>query len=399
MLLKNCYLIPELTEKHTGQNVYVQIEKDKIKAISTTPLIDDNEVIDCTGMTLLPGLIDMHTHLSFLNGVGMNDVHVPMRLLTTCAEHTSHYLDYGFTTIRDCGSSRQVANHVRTLVQTGIMDGPDILSCGLALMSSEIHEDAPLAAHIHFADGVEEFRKATRQELADHADYIKIFASGSAFNPSGVPQAPLMTDEEIKVVVDTAQSKGTYVAAHCHSDSSIHACINAGVKTIEHATYLSDTSLDLLLNTKDCYLVPTLAAMYVSQTDPDERAFWLNRLTPMLEFSSQAIEKAYRAGCKLGFGTDSTACSKQFEHGIEFMFRKDYCHMENVDILLQATKYSAEILGIDDTVGTVDVGKTANLILVNGNPLEDFSVMYRKPSVVLKNGRIVRDHRPHSHRF
>ena len=195
-----------------------------------------------------------------------------------------------------------------------------------------------------------------------------------------------MTFAEIRTAVETAAANGLYVAAHCHADQAIQDCIRAGVHTIEHATYLSRQTIEMLREAPNTYLVPTLAAMYVSQTDPEERAFWLARLMPMLESCSAAIELAYKAGEKLGFGTDSTPLSPQYEHGVEFRFRREYCHMEPVDILLQATRYNAEIAGIGDKVGTIKAGLQADLILVDGDPTEDLTVMYKRPAKVWKKG-------------
>ena len=237
----------------------------------------------------------------------------------------------------------------------------------------------------HYCDGAEEFRKAVRQEVAAQADFIKIYASGSAFSPTGVPKHPIMTIEEIRTAVNTARANGLYVAAHCHADSAIRDCVQAGVRTIEHATYLGEATTDLLLASEDSYLVPTLAAMYVSQTDPQERSFWLSRLTPMLEDCAKAIGYAYRAGVLIGFGTDSAPMSPQYDTGVEFRFRREYCGMENMDILLQATKNSAQIAGLSD-VGEIKPGMKADLILVDGDPVAELSAMYVPPVQVWKNG-------------
>ena len=132
--------------------------------------------------------------------------------------------------------------------------------------------------------------------------------------------------------------------------------------------------------------MPTFAAMYVSQAEPEARAFWLARLTPMLESCAAGIEKAYRAGAKIGFGTDSGAMGKQYALGIEFRYRREFCHMENIDILLQATKHSAEIAGISSRAGEIRPGLNADLVLVDGRPDEDISVMYSGPKMVWKKG-------------
>ncbi len=397
MILSHCKLHSAFTGGLSGDDCCVEIESGKIKSVS--PYISDEtgsevtlenrgakttSVYDCQGRTLLPGLIDLHTHITFLGGIGVMQAHDPKQLLVEAAGQANRYLEHGFTTIRDCGSIGQSANYVKQLIKQGIMSGPDILACGHTLMPS-VTASGGVGDITHYCDGAEEFRKAVREEIAAQADFIKIYASGSAFSPTGVPKNPIMIPEEIRTAVNTARANGLYVAAHCHADNAIRDCVREGVRTIEHATYLSEETTDLLLETEDCYLVPTLAAMYVSQTDPAEREFWLARLTPMLESCARTIGYAYRRGTLLGFGTDSAPMSPQYEDGVEFRYRKEYCGMENLDILLQATVNSARIAGLED-VGEIKPGMKANLILVDGDPVSDLSVMYKKPMQVWKDG-------------
>lgn len=383
MLLNHCRLYAPLSGGFAGEDCCVELDGGKIVSVGPARPAAAGDY-DCGGRTLLPGLIDLHTHITFLRGVGVAQAHDPMQLLVEAAAQADRYLCHGFTTIRDCGSIGRSANYVKRLIDRGVMAGPDILACGCTLMPS-VTASGGVGDITLYCDGAEEFRKAVRQEVAAQSDFIKIYASGSAFSPTGVPKHPIMTFDEIKTAVDTARVNGLYVAAHCHTDSAIRDCVQAGVHTIEHATYLSEATTDLLLTSEDSYLVPTLAAMYVSQTDPQERAFWLARLTPMLESCAKTIGYAYRAGAVIGFGTDSAPMSPQYDTGVEFRFRKEYCGMENLDILLQATRNSALIAGLPD-VGEIKVGMKADLILVAGDPAADLSAMYVPPVQVWKNG-------------
>ena len=383
MLLNHCRLYAPLSGGFAGEDCCVELDGGKIVSVGPARPAAAGVYV-CGGRTLLPGLIDLHTHITFLRGVGVAQAHDPMQLLVEAAAQADRYLRHGFTTIRDCGSIGRSANYVKRLIDRGVMAGPDILACGCTLMPS-VTASGGVGDITLYCDGAEEFRKAVRQEVAAQSDFIKIYASGSAFSPTGVPKHPIMTFDEIKTAVDTARVNGLYVAAHCHTDSAIRDCVQAGVHTIEHATYLSEATTDLLLTSEDSYLVPTLAAMYVSQTDPQERAFWLARLTPMLESCAKTIGYAYRAGAVIGFGTDSAPMSPQYDTGVEFRFRKEYCGMENLDILLQATRNSALIAGLPD-VGEIKVGMKADLILVAGDPAADLSAMYVPPVQVWKNG-------------
>jgi len=392
MILNNCRLIPALSSG-TGTSLgSVEIEDGNILAVYETPVSDSEADYDCKGKTLLPGLIDLHTHITLLGGIGTDCLEEPMKLLLVAQEQARKYLDYGFTTIRDCCSLQQAAHFVRDAIAKGLIVGPDILSCGKIVTSSAMgSKKKENTDSVSFADGSDQIRRAVREEATKNPDFIKIYASGSALLPTGAPQYPIMTSDEIRTAVETAAMNGLYVAAHCHADKAIRTCAENGVKTIEHATYMSESTLDVILDTPDCYLVPTFSAMYVTQTKPKEREFWLKRLGPMLDNCAGIIEKAYREGEKLGFGTDCIPESFQYEHGIEFQMRKEKCHMENVDILLQATKYNAEIAGIQHLTGEIRKGLHADLILVDGNPDEDLSAMYQKPLQVWKKGRMMKN--------
>ena len=390
MILTNCRLIKELSSVEETGLYDVLLEDGRIKEIRRAAKSDDTDAMDCGGKTLLPGLIDLHTHISGLGALSATDLINPMKSLVMCAETSQRYLDYGFTTIRDCGSMERISNHVRDMFHCGLGVGPNIISSGKIITTTEEEYADSIRVMYAEADGPWEMRKAVRREMAEKADFIKTMASGAAFDPHGIPKQSIITEEELRAIVDAAAMKSTYVAAHAHSDAAIRLCVDCGVHTIEHATYISDETIDALSKKENCYLVPTLAAMYVSNPDGADGSFWIKRLSEMLNSAADGMRKAYLAGMKLGFGTDSTVGMDQYEQGIEFQYRKELCGMKDVDILLQATKYSAEIAGIDDGVGFIGPEKKADLILIDGNPDEDISCMYHKPEKVWKDGSLVR---------
>ncbi len=386
MLLKNCRVLPGMSPFPQATLVDVEIEAGKIKTVRPMESAQAPGVyVDCGGKTLLPGLIDLHTHMTALSGVGVGHEDDHMRLFIDAAKQAARYLDYGFTTIRDCGSVHRAANYVRDAINEGLFEGPTVLSCGKIVEPSVERPDKMISV----ADGVDGFRRCVREEVAAKVDFIKIYNSGSAFSRSTRTGQPIMEMAEVQKAVETAWANGLYVAAHCHADSAIRDCILCGVKTIEHATYIQQETVELLTATRDCYLVPTFAAMYISQADPAERAAWERLLNPMLEKCAEGIGLAYREGEKLGFGTDSAPGGPQYEKGVEFTMRRELCGMKDMDILLQATKYSAEIAGLND-IGDIQEGMTADLILVDGDPDEDIAIMGRKPLKVWKNGNLVR---------
>lgn len=390
MILNHVRLLPELSDGIAAEDGSVVIEDGKIINVCRESSSSEMSAFDCGGKTLLPGLIDLHTHMTVVNMIGEDKVNSPMGLLAIAAEHATHYLDHGFTTIRDCGSIHRVANYVSYMQQTGTITAPNIISCGHAIMPTEVEEGNQLIHHLTFADGENEIRKSVRRECAEKADFIKIFASGAAADPNGVPQQAIMTEEEIQASVNAASIKGRYVAAHCHSDAAIKLCALNGVKTIEHATLMEEKTLEIVENTNNCYIIPTLAVMYIGEGP--KKAYWEKRLGPMFNHCVKIIERAYNDGMKLGFGTDCAPGGIEYANGIEFRFRSENCHMKAVDILIQATANNADIAGIDGKVGRIKSGLSADLILVTGKPETDISVMYKEPAVVLKDGVIVRNH-------
>lgn len=388
MWITNVRLIGALSGGIESECGAVRVTDKTITEVSAEPVIPEagEEVFDGKGRTLTPGLIDLHTHITGLRTYSPSDTKSPMKLLCDAAEQATLYLDYGFTTIRDCGSVGRAANFVRSMQQSGTVCAPHIISCGLILSPTEIKEADSIYEMYAFGDGADEFRKMSRRELAEEGDFVKIMASGAAFHPQGVPKEPIIADDELHEAVRTAERKGSYVAAHAHADGAIRACVEAGVRTIEHATYLSEETLSILEKTENCYLIPTLSAMFVSGSD--ETGFWHQRLGAMLDAAAENIARAYRAGLPIGFGTDSAAGMTQYREGIEFAYRKEKCGMKDVDILLQATGISADIAGVK--TGWLKPDYPADLVLWDGRPDEDIMALADRPAAVWLDGKKVR---------
>lgn len=392
MLIRNVRLLPQLSAGISSECGAVEIENGKITAVyDKAPEHDTSEVIDGRGRTLLPGLIDAHTHIACLRGYDSSQLRNPMRFFTETCFAAQRYLDYGFTTIRDCGVPLRVDIAVRDAIEQGLFTGPRILACGMILSPTEVPEDDGINDMYVWTDDPDEARKAARRELAEQADFVKVMASGSALHKHGIPVQPIITESELRAIVEAAALKESYVAAHAHGDGAIRLCVDTGVRTIEHASFITDETVDALLKREDCWLIPTVSAMYQNPATTSEAYQYLvKRLQDMLEKSSVCLKNAYEAGAKMGFGTDSCPGMDQYEQGIEFRFRSEHCGMKNIDILLQATKYSAEALGIARETGEIKAGLCADLILVDGKPDADISVMYRKPEMVFARGKRVR---------
>lgn len=392
MILENCRLIGALSDGIQSERADVRIKDGKFAEICAQGGLknENEERLDCGGKTLLPGLIDAHTHVACLRDYSESELKDPMGFLITACNHTKRYLEYGFTAIRDCGTPLRVANYVRDAFACGLCEGPEVIAPGLILSPTEVEEKDSIYEMYSWTDSADEARKAARKELAEHADFIKVMASGSALHKQGVPDEPIMRREELEAIVEAARVKGSYVAAHAHGDSAVRLCAQAGVRTIEHASYIGTRTIEAVKRQKDCYLIPTVSAFYQNPEMTTEKYQYLvKKLQEMLDRSKDCIRAAYEAGVPMGFGTDSTCGMDQYEEGIEFRYRSELCGMSNLDILLQATKNNAKALGIEDRTGQIKKGLQADCILVDGDPTKDLSIMYCRPDMVFLRGKRV----------
>lgn len=380
-LLKNCRLIPELSSLSSLSYAHLEIQNGKIHAIHPVhSTVEASEQLDCQGRTLLPGLFDLHTHVNWSyvsNKPNLTDFSV---FLDSCLS-AQRYLKAGFTTIRDMGSPKRVSISVRSAIAENLFLGPRILSGGIILRPLNRETAAHPYHFLRYVSGTDEMLRCVREEIGVGADWIKLYVNN---NP------PDMLPEEVRMAVRVAGLHGKKVAAHAHDLDAIHLCLDEGVYTIEHGSYIDDAGIEKLAEGK-AFLVPTLATLSpLIKPSGFTQEMVDQYIRPLLEANQSNISKAYRAGLKLGFGTD-TPIETYLQHpGLEFRMRKEYCGMSNLDMLLQATKYSAEIAGLSSVTGEIKVGLAADLILVDGNPDQDISVMYKNPDYVFVGGKLVK---------
>lgn len=388
-VLKNCRLIPELSDNVSFRFANVYVKDGKIQKIESSEheISSSENVIDCNKMTLLPGLFDLHMHLH-AEGSFDSPCKDDFEIMLRASRNAQKYLEYGITTVRDVGSSNRVALTVKQAIDQDILIGPRILASGKIIKPVEYDSVQKESSYIKGISGVEEMVKVARIEFGEGADFIKIYASGSALQASGIPTQPIFLKEEIRAAVQVAEMKNSYVAAHCHSVEAINMCLDEGVYTIEHGTYVDEAAIEKLMKEKS-YLVPTLTPLHYrksSERDPIHDAILKEKLAVLKEVSATRIQNAYEAGLLLGFGTDVSINTFHLRTGMEFRMRKELCGMNNIDILLQATKNSAFIAGLENVTGEIKQGLQADLILVDGNPDEKIDVMYEKPRMVFKGG-------------
>jgi len=381
----------------------IVIVDSKIQSIETGYITPDSEdeFIDLSGYTVLPGLMDMHVHLSseysknsYQEKISLNAGDYAIRAVSN-AEKT---LMAGFTTVRNLGDSGGVSVSLRNAIKKGIVIGPRIFSSGTTIASSGGHGDSTnslnksLTSDPGPAEGiinsVDDASKAVRFRYKEGADLIKITATGGVLSNAKNSQNPQFTEEEIAQIVDIAKDYGFKVAAHAHGSEGIKRAVRAGVHSIEHGTLMDDEGMRLMRE-KGTYYVPTIiAGLWVAEKaqDPD---FFPELVRPKAAEIGPQIKgtfgKAYQAGVKIAYGTD-TGVSAHGNNATEFKHMVE-AGMSPMKAIQSATVEAAKLLGEYEQLGSLTEGKLADIIAVNGNPVEDITIL-EEVDFVMKSGRV-----------
>ena len=383
-------------------SVTIVVDGDRIVSIAdgyTKPAAGDT-VIDLTRATVLPGLMDMHVHISqeqsgaagYADRFYLNPADMALRA-TTYARKT---LMAGFTTIRDCGAGQKLNLAMRDAVARGWVVGPRIVAAGSVTttgghgdgtngLATELQEAlAPVLPGT--ANGADQMRAAVRQRYKDGVDFIKIAATGGVLSLAKSGQAPLFTDAELAAVVQTARDYGMTVAAHAHGTEGMLRAVKAGVHTIEHGTFMSDEVMEAMKD-RGTYYVPTISAgRFVAEKAKIDGYFPAVVRPKAAEIGPKIQEtfgRAWRAGVTIAFGTDQ-GVAPHGDNGLEFVYMVE-AGMPAMAALKSATTVSAALLGMEKELGSVASGKIADLVAVPGDPLTDIALM-AKVSFVMKSG-------------
>ncbi|MGZ8629857.1 MAG: amidohydrolase family protein [Actinomycetota bacterium] len=371
--------------------------------VATADAPSDARRIDLAGHTLLPGLMDMHSHLVGDDDTGKGYAHLVMRSSAQEAivgvRNARATVEAGFTTVRDIGTFRAFVDvALREGIEAGWYPGPRMMCAGAYVTTPggagdvtglAVDVDAVVPRDLRFGvtSGVDQMRSTVRQVLRYGADFIKVLATGAVLTSGTKPGMPEFTEDELRAAVEEAEAAGAHVAAHAHGAEGIKRAVRAGVRSIEHGSLMDDEAIELMAD-RGTYLV---ADMY----DGD----YMLEVGPSLGYTDEVIEKVHltndaqregftkcvKAGVRLAFGTDSGIAP----HGVnarQFPYYVRY-GLTPMQAIQSATRWSAELMRWEDRVGTVAPGLFADLIAVPGDPTDDVALLEQVP-FVMKGGEV-----------
>lgn len=382
----------DCTGKDPAYPAWVAAEDGIIKEIGTGPVprFQEAEVVDCKGRTLMPGLIDAHIHVSlFTNDLG--EIHrkfLPSMRCFMAAQVLEDTLFQGFTTARDAGGADA---GFREAQKQGLISGPRMQVCGSVLSMTGGHADVRLPGELVppieggmlgvIADGVDEVRRAVREQLRRGADYVKVMAGGGCASPADEPDTVQYSPEELAAIVYEASAAGKKVLSHNYSVRSMKLCAEAGVYSIEHGNYL-DKETALVLKHHGCWLVPTMATYEIMATRGEEfgiPSYFLRKMKEVQRHSENALVIAFQEGLKIGSGSDVVGSGQPYK-ALEIELKARV--MGSMRAILCTTRDNAELMGISDKVGTIEAGKYADFIVLDGDPLKDVSLFQDREKIL-----------------
>ncbi|NNU14861.1 amidohydrolase family protein [Parvularcula sp. ZS-1/3] len=357
---------------------------------------------DLSGHTVIPGLIDGHVHITSENNPRGRLQRVELSSADRAlmgAGYARKTLMAGFTTVRDVGADGQAVFALRGAIARGDVPGPRILAAGNTVSITGGHGDGTQGYNLHVAevlkspavcDGPDDCRRAVREQIRRGADHIKITATGGVLSNTRTGTEQQFTSEEMEAIVDAATKMGRDVTAHAHGKTGIEAALEAGVRTIEHGTYLDDRTIRAFRR-NEAFLVPTLlAGATVAEWAADPSTF----LTPAQRAKSAEVgplmqemgRRAHEGGVKIAFGTDS-GVSKHGENAREFALMVS-AGMTPAEAIRSATVVGSKNIRMENDLGTIETGKFADIIAVKGNPFENVELLEDQVVFVMKGGEV-----------
>jgi len=361
------------------RNAVVVVSDGRIASVSTT-VPAGAETLDLGDRFVMPGLIDCHSHASIVPGLGdqvgqLCRGPVPQALAAT--RNLRQDLAAGTTTMRIMGEEHFVDVELRDAIEAGTITGPRLLIAGRGLAANNGHGRA-LASY----DGVDEVRRGARENLRRGANHVKIFVTGGVSSPGTTPTSSAYTREEIRAAVEEADRAGTYAAAHAHGGPGLRLAVQEGVGTIEHAALADDEDIALMIERR-VWLICTFAIFMhpngIEQGDGQRPAI-MDKMRWARRVVAETFPRHLASGVRFACGTDSVHGAMPFE--LQTLVRLGVSPRE---ALLAGTRRGAEACRVDKDVGTLEPGKRADLIAIDGDPLKDMAAMERV-SLVMKDG-------------
>ncbi len=391
-------------DDHRSAKQSILITNNKITAIKDGYITPQGyQSIDLTDQTVMPGLMDMHVHLTYeftKTSYGERFTKNESYYALKGAANAQKTLMAGFTTVRDLGAEPQIITAVRDAITQGTIAGPRVYAAGKSIATTGGHADPTNGfKHVLMGDpgpkegvinGYDDALKAIRHRYKEGADVIKLTVTGGVLSLAKSGDNPQFTDQELAGIMDAAKDYNFVVAVHAHGVEGMKRAIKAGVHSVEHGTYMDKEAMKLMKK-HNTYYVPTITAgVWVGEKAQIE-GYYPEIVRPKAAAVGPQIEstfaKAYKKGVKVAFGTDAGV----FPHGLNgrefaYMVRAGMPAMESIQ---SATIEAAKLLRIEDKLGSIEVGKLADIVAVKGDPLSDIKLM-ESVSFVMKNGMVVK---------
>jgi imidazolonepropionase-like amidohydrolase len=404
IVIKGCTLI-DGTGRDPIENGAIVIQGEKITAVgraSSVSLPRDVNVIDATGKTVLPGFIDCHSHVIAYEYDLETRVTTPMSLtVIKTLQNMRVTLESGVTTLRDAGGADL---GLKLAVEQGLVPGPRLFICIVPMTQTgglfDLHMGSGAnldMSHMfgttrHFVGGVENLRQLSRELLLAGADVLKVSSTGSVFRGiPGIAPNPQYTVEEMAAVVYEAKAAGKRTMTHCEGGPGLRNALEAGIDTIEHGFYLTAEDVELMLE-KKAYFVPTMNCNYgilkVVQRDPNagihEQSIEVAK--KIIADHKKSVQLAHEAGVKIAVGADAFGWD-QGDNLHELVLLVD-AGLTPMEAIVACTKVGAELLGVENALGTLTPGKMADLLVVDGDPLENISILRDRANllIIMKEG-------------
>lgn len=375
------------------EKAYFIVRGGRITERGTGQVTDEDQgmnKVDLSEKFVTPGLMNCHTHIVMepvadLQGFFLKQT--PETLAVRGVANLQKLLASGTTFVRDMGAPHAVDIKVRQCMEEGVFKGPG-LHCSARMITMTGGHGWMFGRE---ADGVDDVRKAAREQLKSGADVVKIMATGGVLTPGVEPGSPQLTEEEIRAGVEEAHKAGKKTASHAQGTTGIKNAVRAGIDSIEHGCFLDDEAVELMLE-HGTYLVPTLAAVQLivdNGTDAGIPEYAVKKCHYVIEHHIESFRKAHKAGVRIACGTDASTPFNGFDMTAYELVLMARAGMTPSEAIVSATKTSAELIGCEEEYGTLEKGKFADFLVLDQNPLSSLESLMNVQSVYKKGQKIV----------